>query len=194
MLLLLVSQPAAKESEAITYKELKWDRVLNIVKSVHYGNCAFHAVFFNFWSFFPPQFFCSEWTRLSLLLPSLFQATGQPINFQQSHLHGRTAWECVLGGWKPLFTPVPDWKMYANEDICRTANSTCETERGTQTGIWVSNNTLPRETYKLYRKHYLIVSSNNFSSTKYLTFMFVLCVKCDGQPCDPYKVWMMFLR
>lgn len=55
MLLLLVSQPAAKESEAITYKELKWDRVLNIVKCVHYGNCAFHAVFFNFWSFFPPS-------------------------------------------------------------------------------------------------------------------------------------------
>lgn len=39
LVLLLVHQPVTEESEVITHKELKWNRVLKAMKSVHCSHC-----------------------------------------------------------------------------------------------------------------------------------------------------------
>lgn len=69
-----------KESKVMTYKLLKWNWVLKTMKSFTAASvCAFDAVIFDLWSFYP-----SGWTPLLRL--SLFQPTCQPIDIQQSLL------------------------------------------------------------------------------------------------------------
>lgn len=52
LMLLLVGEPAMKESKVITYKELKRNWALKTMKSVHCNHSlAFHALFYDFWSF-----------------------------------------------------------------------------------------------------------------------------------------------
>lgn len=90
-MLLLVHEPAEKESEIMTCKKLKWNRMLKTKKSINENYClCFSSI--RFWYLK----FCLTVLPFLVSFPALFQPTHQPINIRQTHTSSASSQD--LGG------------------------------------------------------------------------------------------------
>lgn len=112
-----------RKAKFITYKELKWNRVLKAIKSVHCSHCLCFSYCISSEVFLVALW----WTPLSP--PFLFQPTCQSVNIQQS-LKSPASDNVQSGSWRIapeslgwLKTHLPTlsgWKVYVNRCVCRT--------------------------------------------------------------------------